>query len=355
VQPVSVADAAAELYGLSPAEFTAARDERAKQARAAGQRDDAAAIKKLAKPTASAWLINQLARNAPEQIARLTEVGDALQEAQRALDGDRLRELSAERRRVVNDLLPEVRRLARQAGQPASAGVLDEVRATLEAALADAGARDAVRSGRLTRALTYAGLGEVDLTAAIAVPASQAPASKAPTSEAPVSEAPVSEAPAGKAPASKAPAGRAAAGPRGRGRAEAASPDATAAAGGAHGRPARTARAGAGVAAERAARPKQAPAERAAVAALAAAEAEADTAANALADADQRLAGVTEQRQFLRRRIQGLREQLDQATADDAQLTRDVRQAQRDRDAAARAVAGANLRLDRARQGARRR
>ena len=350
MQPVSVADAAAELYGLSPAEFTAARDERAKQARAAGQRDDAAAIKKLAKPTASAWLINQLARNAPEQIARLTEVGDALQEAQRALDGDRLRELSAERRRVVNDLLPEVRRLARQAGQPASAGVLDEVRATLEAALADAGARDAVRSGRLTRALTYAGLGEVDLTAAIAVPASQAPASKAPTSEAPVSEAP-----AGKAPASKAPAGRAAAGPRGRGRAEAASPDATAAAGGAHGRPARTARAGAGVAAERAARPKQAPAERAAVAALAAAEAEADTAANALADADQRLAGVTEQRQFLRRRIQGLREQLDQATADDAQLTRDVRQAQRDRDAAARAVAGANLRLDRARQGARRR
>ena len=60
MQPVIVAEVADELYALTPAEFTAARDERARQVRAAGQRDEAAAIKKLARPTASAWLVNQL-------------------------------------------------------------------------------------------------------------------------------------------------------------------------------------------------------------------------------------------------------------------------------------------------------
>jgi hypothetical protein len=311
VQPVSVADTAAELYGLSPAEFTAARDERAKLARAAGQRDDAAAIKKLARPTVSAWLVNQLARNAPDQIARLTEVGDALQEAQRALDGDRLRELSVERRQVVNDLLPEARRLARHAGQPASAAVLDEVRGTLEAALADAGARDAVRSGQLTRALAYAGLGEVDLTAALPVIPGQAP---------------------GQAP-----------GPRGRGRGRSEAAGSATAEPAASGSPLRPARSRSRAAARAAGAGADDRAPRAAAA------------ATALADTDRTLAGVTEQRQFLRRRIEGLKEELDQATSDDGKLARDVRQAQRDRDAAARAVAGANLRLDRARQSARRR
>ena len=141
MQPVVLAEVADELYALGPAEFIAARDERARQVRAAGQRDEAAAIKKLARPTASAWLVNQLARAAPEQMSGLYELGEALQEAQRTLAGDRLRELSAERRRVIHDLLPTAAELAARAGQPASAAVLGEVRATLEAALADAGAR----------------------------------------------------------------------------------------------------------------------------------------------------------------------------------------------------------------------
>ena len=176
VQAISVAEIADELYALSPAEFTAARDDRARQARASGQRDEAAAIKKLARPTASAWLVNQLARTAPNAIARLVAVGKALEEAQRNLVGERLRELSSERRQVINELLPHAMDIASQAGQPASAVTMGEVRATLEAALADAGARAAVRSGRLTKALAYAGLGEVDLSAAVALPADQMPA-----------------------------------------------------------------------------------------------------------------------------------------------------------------------------------
>ncbi len=166
-----MAEAADELYGLAPGDFTAARDEKARQLRAAGQRDEAAAIKKLARPTASAWLVNQLARTAPLQMTRLYELGTDLQEAQRALAGDRLRGLSVQRRQVVSDLVAAASDLAVRADQSASDAVLGEVRATLEAALADADARTAVQSGRLAKALAYAGLGEVDLTGALAGPA----------------------------------------------------------------------------------------------------------------------------------------------------------------------------------------
>jgi hypothetical protein len=168
VQADSLSQAADELYGLLPAEFTAARDERAREARAAGDSDAAAQIKKLGKPTVSAWLVNQLVRAAAGQMSQLFELGQALHEAQRELDGDRMRELSAQRRQVMGALVPEATRIAAQAGQPASAAVLNEVRATLEAALADPSAVEAVRSGRLTKGLAYAGLGEAD-SGAVAV------------------------------------------------------------------------------------------------------------------------------------------------------------------------------------------
>jgi hypothetical protein len=293
VQAISVAEVADELYGLSPADFTAARDERARQARAAGQRDQAAAIKKLARPTASAWLVNQLTRDAPEEIARLVVVGTALEEAQRRLAGERLRELSSERRQVINELLPHATEIARQAGQPASAATMAEVRATLEAALADAGARAAVRSGRLTKALAYAGLGEVDLSAAVALPPEQRPA------------------------------------------AATIRPDAAAA----------TTHRMAAAKTHRAAESLAEAAE-----ALAAAETAAYDAGRALETAEQQLAAVAEQRQFLRRRIQHLERELGQARDEDAKLARDGRQAERNRDAAARELQAATRRLEHARR-----
>jgi hypothetical protein len=299
VQAVSIAEVADELYALSPAEFTAARDERARQARAAGQRDEAAAIKKLARPTASAWLVNQLAREAPDQIARLVEVGEALEEAQRTLAGDRLRELSGQRRQVMNELLPHATAIAGQAGQPASQVVMGEVRATLEAALADAGARAAVRSGRLTKALAYAGLGEVDLSAAVALPASPLPDTSLARDR----------------------SGR---------REPGAGPEP---------------RAGSPTQPEAAADKTRRAAE-----ALAAAEATADEAAHALETTERQLAAVAEQRQFLRRRIQHLERELGQVRDEDAQLARDAQQAQRGRDTAARELQAATRRLDQARK-----
>ncbi|MBO0788916.1 MAG: hypothetical protein J2P33_22885, partial [Actinobacteria bacterium] len=97
----SLARAADELYAIPPAGFTAARNERARQAREAGDRDLAAAIAGLRRPTASAWLVNLLSREAPDQVSRLLELGEELREAQQALAGDRLRELSGRRRQLV--------------------------------------------------------------------------------------------------------------------------------------------------------------------------------------------------------------------------------------------------------------
>jgi hypothetical protein len=313
VQPVTVAQVADELYALAPADFTAARDERARQVRAAGQRDEAAAIKKLARPTASAWLVNQLARTVPEQMIRLYELGEELQEAQRALAGDRLRELSVQRRQVVNDLLAAASDLAGQTDQPASGAVLGEVRATLEAALADAGARAAVRSGRLTKSLAYAGLGEVDLTAAMAVPASALPGQGQ------------------KAADSRAPAGA--------DRAERGS-DAAACAGGAGARAGGAGAAAAGAAAQRAAD------------AIRAAQDAADAAASAFDEAERAVAAVDEQRQFLHRRISHLEQEVAEARTTHARLTREARQAEGRQAVAARRLETAKRALDRARRAA---
>ncbi|HEY2508041.1 MAG TPA: hypothetical protein VGI58_16115 [Streptosporangiaceae bacterium] len=323
---VSLADVADELYSRTPAEFIAARDEQVRLARAAGQRDVAADIKKLTRPTASAWLVNQLARDAPEQMGRLFEIGEALLEAQRTLAGDRLRELSGERRRVINDLLPVVVGVARQAGQPASQAVLGEVRATLEAALADAQARDAVRTGRLTRALAYAGLGEVDLSAAVAVPGPPAERARSGTGSGAAKAA-------GKAGQKAVPSARRGAAPR----------------------PATSARQGArktvaahredDAAGELDSGATTADAVRSAADAVSEAEAAVD-------DARQLAASLAEQRQFMTRRLAHLERELKRTQQEDDQLAREDSEAQQSLAAAERDLKAARQLLDRARKRA---
>ena len=49
-----------QLYGLPLEEFTKARDAEARRLRAEGDKDAAAAVKALEKPTKAAWAINQV-------------------------------------------------------------------------------------------------------------------------------------------------------------------------------------------------------------------------------------------------------------------------------------------------------
>lgn len=150
------------LYALPPDRFIAARDEAVAEARAAGDREAAARLGKLRRPTVAAWLVNLLAVHRPDEVGELLDLAGALREAQQQLRGDALRELSSRRREAVAGLVRQVRGLAVDAGRPARESLpLAEVEATLSAALADPDVADAVRAGTLTKTAGYAGFGEV--------------------------------------------------------------------------------------------------------------------------------------------------------------------------------------------------
>lgn len=164
-----------DLFAGDPSGFVAARDALAKSLRAAGDREGAAAVKALRRPSVAAWYVNIAARASLVSLREWLALGASLRAAQADPDMDRVRSLASGRaaleNRVVRDLTAHLGAL----GVAVSAPAIDEVRATLRAALADESAADLVSSGRLERALSYGGFGEVDLSAALAAWAAAAP------------------------------------------------------------------------------------------------------------------------------------------------------------------------------------
>lgn len=158
-----------ELFALTPAEFTAARDARAKELKSqdatlAGQ------VKALRKPSVAAWVVNLLVRREAEQVDQVLSVGAALRAAQASLDGAELRELTRQRRQLTSAVTSRARTLAAEAGTRVTESVAEQVEATLTAAMLDEGAAAAVRSGLLVAALRATGVDAVDAAAALAVP-----------------------------------------------------------------------------------------------------------------------------------------------------------------------------------------
>ncbi len=157
-----------ELYALPLADFTPARDGRAKELKA----EDAALaarVKALRKPTLAAWVVNVFVRRAPDQIGQVIDVGAALREAQASLDGDELRALTRQRRQLTAAVTTQARQIAGEEGIRVTSAVADQVEATLTAAMLDAEAAGAVRSGLLLTSLAPSGVGSVDLSGAVAI------------------------------------------------------------------------------------------------------------------------------------------------------------------------------------------
>jgi hypothetical protein len=170
---VDLDDATNELYALTPAAFTARRSALVAQARAAKLTGVAKSISDLRRPTVAAWLLNQLARGeqgSADEVEQLESLGIQLRKAQAQLDGPRMKELTRRRHELIAALVRRAGAIAAAGDQKLSASVQREVEETLGAAVADEQASLAVSSGSLTRALVYAGLGEVDVTAATATP-----------------------------------------------------------------------------------------------------------------------------------------------------------------------------------------
>ncbi len=169
----------AELYAGAPADFVARRDELAKQARADGNRELATAIKALRRPTVGAGYLNQAAAAGLTSLRELLDLGRDLRETQAAGDFAALRDLANRRGPLVSRVLRDLTAHLAQLGIAATGTGLDEARNTLGAALADPSVDVQVRTGRVDRAHSYGGFGEVQMAVAPLAAASSATAGAA--------------------------------------------------------------------------------------------------------------------------------------------------------------------------------
>src|ERR1019366_7547718 len=149
-----LADAVAELYEADPDRFPERRQELVTSAREAAQAAVAKQIAGLRKPTRSAWVVNRLVRADPQVASRLAALAAELR-AEPSMDGTRIRELTAARGRLVDELTRQALQVSDLPAPPAA--LREEVTATLDAAIADP--EVAANLGTLVRAAHWAAFG----------------------------------------------------------------------------------------------------------------------------------------------------------------------------------------------------
>jgi hypothetical protein len=152
------------LYGLPLDEFTPSRDALAKELQREGQRQQAAWVKVLRKPSAAAWVVNQLVRTKPQEAKRLLEAGEKLREVhERLLVGEasatELRNEADGENEAVRALLASAPGLLDRDGHEPSGSTVEKAEETLRAVAPDERARTEFVVGRLTRERRATGLG----------------------------------------------------------------------------------------------------------------------------------------------------------------------------------------------------
>jgi hypothetical protein len=150
-----------DLYAAPLDEFTSRRNALAKETGAAGDKELAAEIKQLTKPSAAAWTLNQLVRSDPAGVDDLLDNADKMRAAQRGEGGD-LRALNSQVRAQVAKLLAEAQEITESAGRNATQTLKNLVTQSLMAAAAEEEAGAALRAGRLSRELEPGGFQAAD-------------------------------------------------------------------------------------------------------------------------------------------------------------------------------------------------
>jgi hypothetical protein len=163
-----------DLYELDPKEFTAARDRLAAELRKAGDREAAAEVKALRRPTVTAWALNQLARRHGDEVRMLVaasaEVARAQVEASGGGDAATFRKLTRERRELVHRLAGTAAALLDEREAGSGAGRRDALVSALESASMDEEGGEALLAGRLaTEPQPSSGFGGFLTAAATAV------------------------------------------------------------------------------------------------------------------------------------------------------------------------------------------
>jgi hypothetical protein len=153
-----------ELYALPVTEFTSRRDALARDLRGAGEREAAAWVKGLRKPSAPAWIVNQLARARAREAKDLLRAGDALRAAHERVvagtgDADELRAAAETEHAAARALVADAPGLLDRDGHAPSRATLEKVTETIRAVALDDEARAGFERGRLTRERTASGFG----------------------------------------------------------------------------------------------------------------------------------------------------------------------------------------------------
>jgi hypothetical protein len=150
-----------QLFALRLGEFTAARNALAARLKKEGNAEGSARVKGLARPTISAWAVNQVFWRERASYDRLLASGDALREVQQRMltgrQGD-LREVMRERQDAARAVVEHSMRFLRESGNAATDATRQRVAVTVDALAAYGSAPQGYAHGRLERDLDPPGI-----------------------------------------------------------------------------------------------------------------------------------------------------------------------------------------------------
>ncbi|HEY2429168.1 MAG TPA: hypothetical protein VGI06_09580 [Acidimicrobiales bacterium] len=162
------ADPADHLYTLAPEEFIAARQALARSLRTAGDREQAAEVAKLRRPSTTAWALNQVARAEPGLVGAVLAAGSRLRSAMDAAvagDASLLRPAQRDERAAVDTVVAAALDLMQAQGHSPSDAVARRLEGSLRAAVLDHEAAVRLERGVLDRDLEASGFGLEGLSA----------------------------------------------------------------------------------------------------------------------------------------------------------------------------------------------
>ncbi len=142
------------LFKLPLAEFTAARNALAARLKRDGHGNEADFVKALAKPSISAWAVNQLYWDHRDAFERLLVAGERFRQAQSSRLSRKVADMRVAldaRRDALANLSDLAEALLRDAGHSPTLDTIRRITTTLEAVSAYASLPDGPRPGRLTQ------------------------------------------------------------------------------------------------------------------------------------------------------------------------------------------------------------
>jgi hypothetical protein len=149
---VAIEDRIQELYSLPLEDFTSGRNELADELKAEDDKDGAAQVRALKKPSVAAWAVNQVARRYADDVSELASLRESLRSPGSAKN---MRAASNRRHQLISDLVEKAQGILEEAGNAASSQTLAKVSSTLYGATDEQW--DALESGTITRELEASG------------------------------------------------------------------------------------------------------------------------------------------------------------------------------------------------------